>query len=113
MPRCRCTAGKYVPHVGDQPIKAIRPTMVSAWVQELEGEGLSPGSIRGMYHVATQVFAAGVDDRGTIRAERQCDQAGRIRPPKSRTHPAHGAVRQVLIDALAAHLAAYPNRGGR
>jgi hypothetical protein len=34
-----------VPALGDQPIAAIRPTMVQAFVKQLEGKGLSPGSI--------------------------------------------------------------------
>lgn len=168
-----------LPSLGERPIKAIRPTMVQAFVKELESKGLSPGSIKVIYHVATQVFTAAVDDqviahspcrkirlpkgdgaevvpptveqvgaladalddrwravvvtlagsglrigemlglqvsdvdflRRTISVERQRDQAGRLTAVKSRTSRRVVPVGQVVIDALAAHLAAYPSAG--
>jgi len=52
-----------LPELGRYPLSAIRPTMVQALVKKLEGKELSPGTIYGIYHVVTQVFAAAVDDR--------------------------------------------------
>lgn len=168
-----------LPALGDQPMSAITPTMVRSFVKQLEAKGLSPGSIKAIYHVATQVFVAAVDDRvialtpcrkirlpkdeqnevvpptveqvqsladaigdrwrpfvvtlagsglrigellglgvtdvdflrREIRVERQRDQAGRIQPVKSKTSRRTVPVGQVVIDTLAAHLAAYPHDG--
>lgn len=168
-----------LPELGSHPIASVRPTMVQAFVKTLEGKGLSPGTIRGIYHVTTQVFSAAVDDRviasspcrnirlpkgddgevvpptveevaaladsiearwralvvtlagsglrigellglevadvdflrRTIRVERQRTQAGRLAPVKSKSSRRVVPVGQVVIDALAAHLAAYPSQG--
>jgi integrase len=44
-------------------VSAVRRSHVQALVKELEGKGLSPGSVRNIYDVAAQVFAAAVEDR--------------------------------------------------
>lgn len=168
-----------VPELGAYPLAAIRPSQVQALVKSLEVKGLSAGSVRGIYHVLTQVCGAAVDDRlismtpcrkvklpkaddaevvpptvkevmaymdaigerwralvvtlagsgvrigellgldvtdvdflrRTIRVERQRNQRGQIRPVKSKTSRRTIPVGQVVIDALAAHLAAYPSDG--
>jgi len=168
-----------LPELGAHPIAAVRPTMVQAFVKTLESKGLSPGSIRVIYHVTTQVFAAAVDDRviahspckkinlpkaddaevvpptleqvaamadvigdrwralvitlagsglriaemlglqvadvdflrRTIRVERQRSQVGQLVPVKSKSSRRTVPVGQVVIDALAAHLATFPSDG--
>jgi integrase len=166
-----------LPELGAYPLAAIRPSQVQAFVKQLEAKGLAAGSIRGIYHVLTQVLTAAVDDRlismtpcrrvtlpkaddaevvpptieqvmayrdaigdqwralvvtlagsgvrigellglkvadvdflrRTIKVERQRNQRGEIRPVKSKTSRRTIPVGQVVIDALAAHLAAYPS----
>lgn len=166
-----------VPELGGYPLASIRRSAVQSLVNKLEAKGLSPGSIKVIFHVLTQVFAAAVDDRiipttpavrvtlpkddkgevvpptvqqvglladvigdqwraavvtlagsgvrigellglsvadvdflrRTIRVERQRNQAGQIRPVKSKTSRRIIPVGQVVIDALAAHLADYPS----
>jgi integrase len=168
-----------LPKLGTQPIASVRPTAVQGFVKELEVRGLSAGTIRGIYHVTSQVFAAAVDDRvisqspcrrirlpkvddskvvpptieevsslsttvdrrsravvmtlagsglrigellglgvgdidflrRTICVERQRNQAGNLAQVKSKTSRRVVPVGQVLIDELAAHLAAYPSDG--
>ena len=75
-----------------------------AIVVTLAGSGLRIAKLLGL-EVSDVDFL-----RRTIRVERQRTQAGRITPTKgrrSRTVP----VGQVVIDELAAHLAAYPSDG--
>lgn len=167
-----------LPALGGQPIATIRTSAVQGFVKQLEGKGLSPGTVRAIYQVTAQVFASAVDDkviaaspcrkirlpkvdqdevvipsldevaalrdafapqwraavtvlagsgfrigellglgvddvdflRRTIRVERQRRQDSTLGPVKgrqARTVP----VGQVVIDALAAHLAAYPTEG--
>jgi integrase len=168
-----------LPQLGAQPIASVRPTMIQAFVKALESKGLSPGTIRGIYHVTSQVFAAAVDDRiiaatpclrvrlpkdddapvvpptvdevtsmaaavddrwralvvtlagsgvrigeglglqvsdvdflrRTISVERQRLQSGSLAPAKSKSSRRVIPVGQVVIDELAAHLAAYPSDG--
>ncbi|CAN5398109.1 site-specific integrase [soil metagenome] len=168
-----------LPELGDYPIKAIRPTMVQALVKKLEDKELSPGTVRGIYHVVTQVFTAAVHDkvissspcqritlpkdnsgevvppnveqvaafrdafderwralvvtlagtgvrvgellglevsdvdflRRTVKVDRQRVQTGQTAPLKSRRARRTIPVGQVVIDTLAAHLAAYPSDG--
>ena len=52
-----------LPKLGAEPLATIRPSAVQAFVKSLESKGLSPGTIRVIYHVLTQVFASAVDDR--------------------------------------------------
>jgi integrase len=52
-----------LPSLGQHPIAGVRPTMVQGFVRELEEKGLSAGSVRNIYGVTAQVFAAAVDDR--------------------------------------------------
>jgi integrase len=166
-----------MPVLGNQPIATIRPSTVQAFVKGLEAKGLAPGSVRNVYDVAAQVFAAAVDDRvisaspcrkialpkgggdevvpptveeveavrdaleerwravalalagsglrigellglqvadvdflrRTIRVERQRLQSGAIAPLKTKASRRTVPVGQVVIDALAAHLAEYPS----
>jgi integrase len=168
-----------LPELGAYPLATIRPSAVQAFVKKLESKELSPGTIKGIFHVLTQVFAASVEDRivsmtpcrrvtlpksddvevvpptveqvaalagtigpqwraavvtlagsgvrigellglqvsdvdflrRTVRVERQRNQTGQIRPPKSKSARRTIPVGQVVIDELAAHLAAYPSDG--
>jgi len=168
-----------LPSLGHGPIASIRTSSVQGFVRELESKGLAAGSVRNIYDVTAQVFAAAVDDRviasspcrrirlpkgdngevvpptveqvaalataigdrwravvvvlagsglrigelrglmvddvdflrRTIRVERQRDQSGRLAPVKSKTSRRTVPVGQVVIDELAAHLAAYPSAG--
>lgn len=52
-----------LPALGDRALASIRPTEVQGFVKQLEAKKLSAGTIRGIYHVASQLFAAAVDDR--------------------------------------------------
>lgn len=52
-----------LPALGTHPLASIRPTHVQGFVKGLEAKGLAPGSVRNVYDVAAQVFAAAVDDR--------------------------------------------------
>ncbi|WP_414691109.1 tyrosine-type recombinase/integrase [Nocardioides sp.] len=72
---------------------------------DLAGSGLRVGELLGL-QVSDVDFL-----RREIRVERQRDQAGRIQPVKSKTSRQVVPVGQVVIDALAAHLAAYPSDG--
>lgn len=169
-----------LPELGDYPLKAIRTTMVQGFVKKLEGKGLSPGTIAGIYNVTAAVFAAAVSDRilsatpcrevnlpkdddkqvvpptieqvitametceapwrglvaflagsglrigealglkvtdvdflrRTVSVERQRLQSGAIGPLKTKKSRRVVPLGQVTIDALAAHLAAYPASDG-
>ena len=52
-----------LPSLGDYRIAAVRPTVVQGFVKELESKGLSAGTVRNIYAITAQVFAAAVDDR--------------------------------------------------
>ncbi len=52
-----------IPALGDQPIAAVRPTAIQGFVKKLEAKELSPGTIRAIYHVTSQLFPAAVEDR--------------------------------------------------
>jgi integrase len=165
------------PALGDRRMSSVRRSDVQGFVKLLEGKGLSAGSVRNVYRVAAQVFAAAVEDRviasspcrrvplpkddkgeiapltvaqvsavvsaaearyraavvtlagsglrigellglavsdvdflrRTIRVERQRMQSGRLDAVKSRTSRRTVPVGQVVIDGLAAHLAARPS----
>lgn len=168
-----------LPALGHSPMAAVRPTQVQSFVKGLEAKGLSAGSVRGIYHVLTQVFTAAVRDRviartpcegvslpkgddaevmpptieqvaavaeaiggrwhalvvtlagsglrigellglqiadvdflrRSVRVERQRLQSGALAPLKSKASRRTVPVGQVVIDELAAHLAAYPTAG--
>lgn len=166
-----------LPHLGDRPMASIRLSEIQSFVKALEAKELAPGTIRGIYHVATQVFDAAVEDRiisrspctskvklpavddapvvpptveqvtamtlamdprwralltfiagsglrigealglqvsdvdflrRTVSVERQRYQSGELGPVKSKKSRRVVPLGQVTIDALAAHLAAYP-----
>lgn len=168
-----------LPALGSLPIAAIRPTTVQGLIRDLEGKGLSAGSVRNVYDVTARVFASAVDDRviahspcrkirlpradaeeitipsvgdvaavadaigapwramvvtlagsglrigelrglmvddvdflrRAIHVRGQRDQAGQRVPLKSKASRRTVPVGQVVIDELAAHLAAYPSDG--
>lgn len=168
-----------VPALGARQVGTIRTTEVQGFIRALEGKGLSPGTVHGIYHVTQQMFAAAVDDRliaqspcrrirlpkldrtevvipavedvvalrdafdprwraavvtlagsglrigellglhvehvdflrRTIRVEQQRLQSGRLAPPKSKASRRTVPIGRVVIEALAAHLAAYPTDG--
>ena len=161
------------------PIASVRTTAVQGFVRDLEAKGLAAGSVRNIYDVAAQVFAAAVEDRvianspcrkirlpkgegeevvpptvgevtagaeaigdrwralvvllagsglrigeargldvtdvdflrRTVRVERQRLQSGAVAPLKSKASRRTVPVGQVVIDELAAHLAANPSDG--
>lgn len=76
-----------------------------ALVVTLAGSGLRIGELLGL-SVADVDFL-----RRTIRVERQRNQAGALRPVKSKTSRRVVPVGRVVIDELAAHLAAHPSTG--
>ena len=91
-----------------EEIEAVRAALGERWravVVTLAGSGLRIGELLGL-EVSDVDFL-----RRTIRVERQRLQTGAPRPSEvegiARTVP----VGQVVIDALAAHLAAYPSDG--
>lgn len=51
-----------VPELGAYPLAAIRPTQVQALIKKLSATH-SPGTVRGIFHVLTQLFTAAVEDR--------------------------------------------------
>ena len=71
----------------------------------LAGSGLRIGELLGL-DVTDVDFL-----RRTIKVDRQRDQAGRIQPVKSKSSRRVVPVGHVVIDALAAHLAAFPSEG--
>jgi integrase len=52
-----------LPTLGAHRIGTVRRSQVQAFVRDLEGKGLAAGSVRNIYDVAAQVFAAAVEDR--------------------------------------------------
>ena len=52
-----------IPELGQHKIAAVRRSHIQALVKGLEAKGLAAGSVRNIYEVAAQVFAAAVDDR--------------------------------------------------
>lgn len=92
-----------------EEVAAIAEAIGDRWramVVTLAGSGLRIGELRGL----------AVEDvdflRRTIHVRNQRDQAGNLRPLKSKASRRPVPVGQVVIDALAAHLAAYPSDGG-
>lgn len=168
-----------LPALGGQPIATVRQTTVQGFVRGLEEKGLAPGSVRNIYDVTAQVFAAAVEDRvipttpcrrirlpksdndeleiptvhqvaavadaigdrwsalvvllagsglrigeargldvqhvdflrRTVRVEQQRTQAGVVAAVKSKSSRRVVPVGQVVIEALAEHLAKYPSDG--
>ena len=66
-----------LPALGHVPIASVRTSAVQGFVRDLEAKGLSAGSVRNIYDVAAQVFAAAVNDR--VIAQSPCRK---IRLPK-------------------------------
>lgn len=66
------------PALGSAPLASVRPSVVQGFVKTLESKGLSAGSVRNVYDVTAQVFAAAVEDR--VIATTPCR---RITLPKS------------------------------
>jgi integrase len=79
------------------------PDRYRAAVVLLAGSGLRVGELLGL-HVSDVDFL-----RRTVRVERQRLQDGRIAPPKTAKSTRTVPLGQVVIDELAAHLAAYPS----
>ena len=166
-----------LPALGSYSMASLRRSDVQGFVRALEAKGLAAGSVRNIYDVTAQVFAAAVDDRviasspcrkiilpksdggevvpltveevmavvskldtryravvttlagsglrigellglsvadvdflrRTIRVERQRVQSGELAAVKSKSSRRTVPVGQVVIDELAAHLAAYPS----
>jgi integrase len=166
-----------LPVLGDRRIGTVRRSEIQALVKTLEDKGLSAGSVRNIYKVASRVFDAAAGDRvipaspcrrialpkghdeevvpptveqvaavrdalddrwravvvtlagsglrigellglavgdvdflrRTIRVERQRERSGALAPVKSKGSRRTVPVGQVVIDELAAHLAARPS----
>lgn len=101
------TKGEVVPPTADE-ITEIRKAIGEQWravVVVLAGSGLRIGELLGL-EVADVDFL-----RRTIRVERQRLQTGAIAPLKTKASRRTVPVGQVVIDALAAHLVAYPTPG--
>lgn len=84
-------------------MEAAVPERWRAVVVTLAGSGLRIGELLGL-RVSDVDFL-----RRTIRVERQRTQDGALTRPKSETSRRTVAVGQVVLDALAAHLAAFPS----
>lgn len=96
---------EVVPPTVEQ-VGAIRAALDPRWqaiVITLAGSGLRVGELLGL-SVSDVDFL-----RRTIRVERQRLQSGELAPVKSKTSRRTVPVGQVVIDELAAHLAAYPS----
>ena len=81
------------------------PSRYRALVVLLAGSGLRIGEALGL-NVSDVDFL-----RRTVKVERQRLQSGRIGPPKTAKSARTVPLGQVVIDELAAHLAAYPSDG--
>lgn len=86
-----------------QRISAAMPERYRAAVLLLAGSGLRIGELLGL-RVSDVDFL-----RRAVRVDRQRNQAGALVPPKTRKSRRTVPVGQVVVDALAAHLAAYPS----
>lgn len=86
-------------------IRDTIPERYRAAVTFLAGSGLRVGELLGL-RVADVDFL-----RRTVRVERQRDQRGRICPPKTASSTRTVPLGQVVVDALAAHLATFPSDG--
>ncbi|MCM0618740.1 tyrosine-type recombinase/integrase [Nocardioides bruguierae] len=73
-----------IPRLGPKPMATIRPTEIQSIVKQLEIQGLKPATVRGIYHVCTQVFRAAVDDRVISRTP-----CSRIKLPPLEDAPVH------------------------
>jgi integrase len=102
----RGDGGEVVPPTVEQ-VQTVRDALDPRWqavVTALAGSGLRVGELLGL-EVADVDFL-----RRIVRVARQRTQAGTLTPTKgrrARTVP----VGQVVVDGLAAHLAAYPSDG--
>ena len=86
-------------------MEAAEPERWRAVVVTLAGSGLRIGELLGL-QVSDVDFL-----RRTIRVQRQRNQSGAVVRPKSESSRRTVAVGQVVLDTLAAHLAAYPSQG--
>jgi integrase len=86
-------------------VVAATPDRYRAAAVLLAGSGLRIGELLGL-EVADIDFL-----RRSLRVERQRLQSGQIGPPKSAKSSRTVPLSQVVLDALAAHLAAYPSGG--
>lgn len=91
-----------------EEVAAVRDTLDERWravIVLLAGSGLRIGKLLGLT-VSDVDFL-----RRTVRVERQRLQSGELAPVKSKASRRTVPVGQVVIEALAAHLAAYPTDG--
>jgi len=98
-------ADEVVPPTVEE-VAALRSALDPRWraiVVTLAGSGLRVGELLGL-SVSDVDFL-----RRTIRVERQRLQSGELAPVKSKTSRRTVPVGQVVIDELAAHLAAHPS----
>lgn len=87
-----------------QAIGDAMPDRMQTAVVMLAGSGLRIGELLGL-RVGDVDFL-----RRTVRVERQRNQAGALVPPKTAKSARTVPLGKVVIDALAAHLAAYPSK---
>jgi integrase len=100
-------AGEVVPPTVEQ-VTALADAISDRWravVVTLAGSGLRIGELLGL-SVSDIDFL-----RREIRVERQRSQAGALVPVKSKSSRRTVPVGEVVIDELAAHLAAFPSAG--
>jgi integrase len=101
-------SGEVVPPSVEQ-VDALADAIGDQWrpfVVTLAGSGLRIGELLGLEVTDVDLL------RREIRVERQRDRAGRIQPVKSKTSRRVVPVGRIVIDTLAAHLAANPSEGG-
>jgi integrase len=103
----RSDGAEVVPSTVEE-VAALRSSLDPRWraiVVTLAGSGLRVGELLGL-SVSDVDFL-----RRTIRVERQRLQTGELADVKSKTSRRTVPVGQVVVDSLAAHLAAYPSDG--
>ena len=90
-----------LPELGEHRLSAVRRSTVQGLVKRLEDKGLSPGTVRGIYFVLSQVFGAAVDDK--LLASTPCIK---ITLPRTMDEP----VSPPTVDQVAAFRDALPSR---
>lgn len=91
--------------IGEQALAVLakRPSLVQAWVKEMEAAGLKPSTIKGIVGVATSVFDAALDDQ---LVGRNPVKAKSVKPPAVVRHK----VVPWTLDRVEAVDAAMPDR---
>jgi integrase len=90
----RCHA---YPVLVDQPLSAIKPSDIQAWVKGLTGQ-LAPSTVGVVHGITSGIFRAAMRDRVIVR--NPCDGTKLPKPAKSRVDPLATEVVLALADAV-------------